>query len=185
MPDPGQTPGQIPRRCSEAGMPPGSHVAGQKLTRFRTDPGQMRARCGPDPGQIQARSRPDPNQPRDRVFTLLLYSARTHTCSTVCSEHPPPHEGPADHHVIDAVDLPTGVTPYTWETPPPGTSLLLISARIWFPCLLLPYTFFYLLLSLFIIINRRSGIASHTSHGHKTGTRSMQPGQLLRFIIIQ
>ena len=26
-----------------------------------------------------------------------------------------------------------------------------------------------------IIINRRSGITSHTSHGHKTGTRSMQP----------
>ena len=25
------------------------------------------------------------------------------------------------------------------------------------------------------IINRRSGITSHTSHGHKTGTRSMQP----------
>ena len=26
-----------------------------------------------------------------------------------------------------------------------------------------------------IIINRRSGITSHTSHGHTTGTRSMQP----------
>ena len=26
-----------------------------------------------------------------------------------------------------------------------------------------------------IIIIRRSGITSHTSHGHKTGTRSMQP----------
>ena len=26
-----------------------------------------------------------------------------------------------------------------------------------------------------IIINRRSGITSHTSHGHKTGSRSMQP----------
>ena len=26
-----------------------------------------------------------------------------------------------------------------------------------------------------IIINRRSGNTSHTSHGHKTGTRSMQP----------
>ena len=26
-----------------------------------------------------------------------------------------------------------------------------------------------------IIINRRSRITSHTSHGHKTGTRSMQP----------
>ena len=26
-----------------------------------------------------------------------------------------------------------------------------------------------------IIINRRSGVTSHTSHGHKTGTRSMQP----------
>ena len=26
-----------------------------------------------------------------------------------------------------------------------------------------------------IIINRRSGITSHTSHGHQTGTRSMQP----------
>ena len=26
-----------------------------------------------------------------------------------------------------------------------------------------------------IIINRRSGITSHTSHGHKTWTRSMQP----------
>ena len=26
-----------------------------------------------------------------------------------------------------------------------------------------------------IIINRHSGIISHTSHGHKTGTRSMQP----------
>ena len=32
-----------------------------------------------------------------------------------------------------------------------------------------------LILSLIIIINRRSGITSHTSHGHKTGTRSMQP----------
>ena len=28
---------------------------------------------------------------------------------------------------------------------------------------------------LIIIINRRSGITSHTSHSHKTGTRSMQP----------
>ena len=30
-------------------------------------------------------------------------------------------------------------------------------------------------LHIIIIINRRSGITSHTSHGHKTGTRSMQP----------
>ena len=29
--------------------------------------------------------------------------------------------------------------------------------------------------TIIIIINRRSGITSHTSHGHKTGTRSMQP----------
>ena len=26
-----------------------------------------------------------------------------------------------------------------------------------------------------IVINRRSAITSHTSHGHQTGTRSMQP----------
>ena len=34
------------------------------------------------------------------------------------------------------------------------------------------YTYIY---HIIIIINRRSGITSHTSHGHKTGTRSMQP----------
>ena len=32
-----------------------------------------------------------------------------------------------------------------------------------------------LIIIIIIIINRRSGITSHTSHGHKTGTRSMQP----------
>ena len=30
-------------------------------------------------------------------------------------------------------------------------------------------------INIIIIINRRSGITSHTFHGHKTGTRSMQP----------
>ena len=36
--------------------------------------------------------------------------------------------------------------------------------------------FLYLkVIIIIIIINRRSGITSHTSHGHKTGTRSMQP----------
>ena len=30
-------------------------------------------------------------------------------------------------------------------------------------------------MGIIIIINRRSGITSHTSHGYKTGTRSMQP----------
>ena len=33
----------------------------------------------------------------------------------------------------------------------------------------------YIIIIIIIIINRRSGITSHTSHGHKTGTRSMQP----------
>ena len=32
-----------------------------------------------------------------------------------------------------------------------------------------------IIIIIIIIINRRSGITSHTSHGHKTGTRSMQP----------
>ena len=42
-----------------------------------------------------------------------------------------------------------------------------------------PATFFFQNISveiiIIIIIDRRSGITSHTSHGHKTWTRSMQP----------
>ena len=45
----------------------------------------------------------------------------------------------------------------------------------WGGKLLEPDACYGCIIIIIIIINRRSGITSHTSHGHKTGTRSMQP----------
>ena len=52
----------------------------------------------------------------------------------------------------------------------PGTCLCFAPSRPLCPSLVVLIN-----VVIIIIINRRSGITSHTSHGHKTGTRSMQP----------
>ena len=56
------------------------------------------------------------------------------------------------------------MTPVTW-----GVSVM------WIKTLKQQYDVMWITIIIIIIINRRSGITSHTSHGHKTGTRSMQP----------